>query len=112
MRGESAWQRRRRASYCTADACAQLSRVAPLALGSTSDQDELAVVGERTFAQRDAECRKRAIDLDTERPRNQAGQGSSGWHGGAHRRHAVRLYRGGDARVRELTQPAIEQWMA
>ena len=90
-----------------------MSRNAPPALPSTAgDQDEVAVVGERTFAQRDAECRKRAIDLDTERPRNQAGQGSSGWHGGAHRRHAVRLYRGGDARVRELTQPAIEQWMA
>ena len=44
-----------------------MSRVAPLALGSTSDQDELAVVGERTFAQRDAECRKRDTDLDMSR---------------------------------------------
>ena len=37
---------------------------------SASDQEEVAVVGgERTFAQRDAECRKRAIDLETEAPR-------------------------------------------
>ena len=47
-----------------------MSRDAPPALpGAAADQEEVAVVGERTFAQRDAECRKRAIDLETETPR-------------------------------------------
>ena len=49
---------------------AQVSRNAPPAPHSTAaDQEEVAVVGERSFAQRDAECRKRAIDLETEAPR-------------------------------------------
>ena len=48
----------------------QVSRNAPPALHSTAtDQEEVAVVGERTFAQRDAECRKRTIDLNNETPR-------------------------------------------
>ena len=34
--------------------------------------DEVAVTGERTFAQRDAEGRKRAIDLDAETPRKRS----------------------------------------
>jgi len=50
----------------------QVSRNAPPALHSTAtDQEEIAVVGERTFAQRDAECRKRTIDLNNETPRKQ-----------------------------------------
>ena len=44
-------------------------------LRSRSDEEEVTVVGERTFAQRDAECRKRAIDLEAEtRDAAQAGQ--------------------------------------
>ena len=58
--------------------CAQLNRAAPTALPSTSaDQEEVAVVGERTFAQRDAECRKRAINLEAETPRKRV-RGASG----------------------------------
>ena len=74
--------------------CAQVSRDAPGALpGAAADQEEVAVVGERTFAQRDAECRKRAIDLEAETP--QAGQGCVGCPGGARRQRAVRLHRSG-----------------
>ena len=56
--------------------CAQVSRDAPPPPpGAATDQEEVAVVGERTFAQRDAECRKRAIDLEAEtRDAAQAGQ--------------------------------------
>ena len=45
--------------------------------GAAADQEEVAVVGERTFAQRDAECRKRAIDLEAETPRKR-GKGAAG----------------------------------
>ena len=95
----------------TADACAQLSRVAPPVLGSTSDQDEVAVVGERSFAQRDAECRKRAIDLDTETPRKRGRAATGAMEERIIGARSV-CTAAVDARVRELTQPAIEQWMA
>ena len=91
---------------------AQVSRNAPPALPSTAgDQDEVAVVGERTFAQRDAECRKRAIDLDTETPRKRGRAATGAMEEriiGARSICTAAV----DARVRELTQPAIEQWMA
>jgi len=59
--------------------CAQVSRDAPPPPpGAAADQDEVAVVGERTFAQRDAECRKRAVDLEAEAPRNKRGRGAAG----------------------------------
>merc|ERR1740136_347124 len=89
----------------------ELSRVAPPVLGSTSDQDEVAVVGERSFAQRDAECRKRAIDLDTETPRKRGRAAAGAMEEriiGARSVCTATV----DARVRELTQPAFEQWMA
>ena len=46
--------------------------------GASADQEEVAIVGERTFAQRDAECRKRAVDLEAEAPRNKRGRGAAG----------------------------------
>ena len=39
------------------------------AVANSNHEEEVAVVGERTFAQRDAECRKRAVDLEAETPR-------------------------------------------
>jgi len=89
----------------------ELSRVAPPALGSTSDQDEVAVVGERSFAQRDAECRKRAIDLDTETPRKRGRAATGAMEERIIGARSV-CTAAVDARVRELTQPAFEQWMA
>ena len=47
------------------------------AVAGWNHEEEVAVVGERTFAQRDAECRKRAIDLEAETPRKR-GRGASG----------------------------------
>ena len=56
-----------------------MSHAAPPALSSAAaDQEEVAIVGERTFAQRDAECRKRAVDLEAEAPRNKRGRGAAG----------------------------------
>ena len=80
-------------------------------LGGTSDQDEVAVVGERTFAQRDAECRKRAIDLDTETPRKRGRAATGAMEERIIGARSV-CTAAVDARVRELTQPAFEQWMA
>ena len=92
--------------------CAQLSRDAPPALpGAAADQEEVAFVGERTFAQRDAECRKRAIDLEAETPRKR-GRGASGAL--EERVVSARSVCTAvvDKRVRELIQPAIDQWVA
>jgi len=89
----------------------ELSRVAPPVLGSTSNQDEVAVVGERSFAQRDAECRKRAIDLDTETPRKRGRAATGAMEERIIGARSV-CTAAVDARVRELTQPAFEQWMA
>jgi hypothetical protein len=91
---------------------AQVSRNAPPAPHSTAaDQEEVAVVGERTFAQRDAECRKRAIDLETETPRKRGRAAAGGMEErvvGARSVCTAAI----DKRVRELIQPAIEQWVA
>ena len=92
--------------------CTQVSRDAPPALpGAAADQEEVAVVGERTFAQRDAECRKRAIDLEAETPRKR-GRGASG----ALEERVVSARSvctaAVDKRVRELIQPAVDQWVA
>ena len=92
--------------------CAQVSRDAPPALpGAAADQEEVAVVGERTFAQRDAECRKRAIDLEAETPRKR-GRGASG----ALEERVVSARSvctaAIDKRVRELAQPALDEYMA
>ena len=92
--------------------CAQVSRDAPGALpGASADQEAVAVVGERTFAQRDAECRKRAIDLEAETPRKR-GRGAAG----ALEERVVSARSvctaAIDKRVRELIQPAIDQWVA
>ena len=89
-----------------------MSRNAPPALPSTAgDQDEVAVVGERTFAQRDAECRKRAIDLDTETPRKRGRAAAGGMEErvvGARSVCTAAI----DTRVRELAQPAFDEYMA
>ena len=94
------------------DECTQVSRAAPPAPpGAAADQEEVAVVGERTFAQRDAECRKRAIDLEAETPRKR-GRGASG----ALEERVVSARSvctaAVDKRVRELIQPAVDQWVA
>ena len=79
--------------------------------GAAADQEEVAVVGERTFAQRDAECRKRAIDLEAEPPRKR-GRGAAG----ALEERVVSARSvctaAVDKRVRELIQPAVDQWVA
>ena len=94
------------------DECTQVSRAAPPAPpGAAADQEEVAVVGERTFAQRDAECRKRAIDLEAETPRKR-GRGASG----ALEERVVSARSvctaAVDKRVRELAQPALDEYMA
>ena len=93
--------------------CAQVSRDAPPAPpGAAADQDEVAVVGERTFAQRDAECRKRAIDLEAETPRNKRVRGAAG----ALEERVVRARSvctvAVDKRARELTLSAFDEYMA
>ena len=92
--------------------CAQVSRDAPPPPpGAAADQEEVAVVGERTFAQRDAECRKRAIDLEAETPRKR-GRGASG----ALEERVVSARSvctaAVDKRARELAQPAFDEYMA
>ena len=91
---------------------AQVSRNAPPVPHSTAaDQEEVAVVGERSFAQRDAECRKRAIDLETETPRKRGRAAAGALEErvvGARSVCTAAI----DKRVRELIQPAIEQWVA
>ena len=89
-----------------------MSRNAPPALPSTAaDQDEVAVVGERTFAQRDAESRKRAIDLETETPRKRGRAAAGALEErvvGARSVFTAAI----DKRVRELVQPALDEYMA
>ena len=92
--------------------CAQVSRIPPPALHSTAgDQEEVPVVGERTFAQRDAECRKRAIDLDAESPRKRSRTVAAAMQERVVGARSV-CTAAVDKRVRELTSPAIEQWNA
>ena len=89
-----------------------MSRNAPTALHSPAgdqEEEEVAVVGERTFAQRDAECRKRAIDLDTETPRKRGRAAAGGMEErvvGARSVCTAAI----DTRVRELIRPAFEQY--
>ena len=89
-----------------------MSRNAPPALHSTAaDQDEVAVVGERTFAQRDAESRKRAIDLETETPRKRGRAAAGALEErvvGARSVCTAAI----DTRVRELAQSALDEYMA
>ena len=91
---------------------AQVSRNAPPALPSTAgDQDEVAVVGERTFAQRDAESRKRAIDLETETPRKRGRAAAGALEErvvGARSVCTAAI----DKRARELAQPAFDEYFA
>jgi hypothetical protein len=91
---------------------AQVSRNAPPAPHSTAaDQEEVAVVGERSFAQRDAECRKRAIDLETETPRKRGRAAAGALEErvvGARSVCTAAI----DKRVRELAQPAVDAYFA
>jgi len=70
------------------------------------DEDEVAVVGERTREQRDAEGRKRAIDLDAETPRKRSKVGLETRVAKARSlcQEAV------DARVHELLKPAVQEY--
>ena len=94
---------------------AQVSRNVPPALHSTAgdqgDGEEVAIVGERTLAQRDAEGRKRAINLEYETPRKR-GRAMAGAMEerivGARSVCTAAV----DKRVRELAQPALDEYMA
>ena len=89
-----------------------MSRDAPPALpGAAADQEEVAVVSERTFAQRDAECRKRAIDLEAETPRKRGRGASAALEERVVSARSV-CTAAIDKRVRELIQPAVDQWVA
>ena len=89
-----------------------MSRDAPPALpGAAADQEEVAVVGERTFAQRDAECRKRAVDLEAETPRKRGRGASAALEERVVSARSV-CTAAVDKRVRELIQPAVDQWVA
>ena len=89
-----------------------MSRNAPGSLPSAAaDQEEVAVVGERTFAQRDAECRKRAIDLETETPRKRGRGASAALEERVVSARSV-CTAAVDKRVRELAQPAFDEYMA
>ena len=89
-----------------------MSRDAPLALpGAAADQEEVAVVGERTFAQRDAECRKRAIDLETETPRKRGRGAAVALEERVVSARSV-CTAAVDKRTRELAQPAFDEYMA
>ena len=90
-----------------------MSRIPPPpALHSAAgSQEEVTVVGERSFAQRDAECRKRAIDLDTESPRKRGRAVAAALEERVVSARSV-CTAAVDKRVRELTMPAIEQWNA
>ena len=74
-------------------------------------QEEVAVVGERTFAQRDAECRKRAIDLEAETPRKRGRGAAAALEERVVSARSV-CTAAVDKRVRELIQPAFDQWVA
>ena len=92
--------------------CTQLSRDAPPALpGASADQEEVAVVGERTFAQRDAECRKRAIDLEAETPRKRGRGAAAALEERVVSARSV-CTAAVDKRARELAQPAFDEYMA
>ena len=78
---------------------------------AAADQEEVAVVGERTFAQRDAECRKRAIDLEAETPRKRGRGASAALEERVVSARSV-CTAAIDKRVRELTQSAFEQYVS
>lgn len=73
--------------------------------------DEVAVTGERTFAQRDAESRKRAIDLEDETPRKRGRAATSEMEERVAKARSV-CSAAVDKRVRELAQPALDDYMA
>ena len=90
-----------------------MSRDAPPPLpGAATDQEDVIVVGERTFAQRDAECRKRAVDLEAEVPRNKRVRGAAG----ALEERVVSARSvctvAVDKRARELALSAFDEYMA
>ena len=73
--------------------------------------DQVVVVGERTWAQRDAEGRKRAIDLDHETPRKRGRAAAVALEERVVGARSV-CTAAVDMRVRELIKPAFEQWVA
>ena len=89
----------------------QVNRNAPPALHSTAtDQEEVAVVGERTFAQRDAECRK-PIDLNDETPRKRDRAAAGALEERVVGARSV-CTAAVDKRARELALPAFDEYMA
>ena len=68
-------------------------------------------MGERTFAQRDAECRKRAIDLEAETPRKRGRGAAAALEERVVSARSV-CTAAVDKRTRELAQPALEKYMA
>ena len=92
--------------------CAQVSRDAPGALpGASADQEEVAAVGERTFAQRDAESRKRAIDLEDETPRKRGRAATSEMEERVATARSICTAEV-DKRASELARAAFDEYMA
>ena len=94
----------------------QVNRNAPPALHSTAtDQEEVAVVGERTFAQRDAECRnnetQRDADLNNETPRKRDRAAAGALEERVVGARSV-CTAAVDKRARELALPAFDEYMA
>ena len=83
----------------------------PALHSAASSQEEVTVVGERSFAQRDAECRKRAIDLDTESPRKRGRAVAAALEERVVSARSV-CTAAVDKRARELAQPAWDEYMA
>ena len=73
--------------------------------------DEVAVTGERTFAQRDAESRKRAIDLEDETPRKRGRAATSEMEERVAKARSV-CSAAVDKCAFELARPALEEYMA
>ena len=81
------------------------------AVAGWNHEEEVAVVGERTFAQRDAECRKRAVDLEAETPRKRGRGAAAALEERVVSARSV-CTAAVDKRVRELAQPALDEYMA
>ncbi len=72
--------------------------------------DDVAITGERTFAQRDAESRMRAIDLEAEPSRKRGRAATSEMEERVAKARSV-CSAAVDQRARELAKPAFEEYM-
>ena len=82
-----------------------------LGSGSKEADEEVSVTGERTFAQRDAESRKRAVDLDAGTPRKRGSAAVGHMEERVVKARSV-CTAAVEQRVRELAQPALDEYMA